>query len=145
MASRKPLVLVNGRRQQLQAGDALAGAGGTITKGFAIDGGGGTPATGVLGYFAAPVAATIVGVVILADVSGSAVFDVWKTAWGSLPTVANTITASAKPTLSSAVMSRDRTLTGWTTSVAADDVIGVKLESVSGLGRVTIQLLLQAT
>ena len=102
-----------------------------------------TPSTGLQGYVICPVAGTITGVRIIADQSSSAVFDVWKVAYGSLPTVSNTITASAKPTLSSAVMSRDNTLTGWTTSVAVDDVIGFNLDSVSDCNTLTLMLVIQ--
>ena len=47
------------------------------------------------------------------------------------PTVADTITASAKPTLSSATKSEDTTLTGWTTAVTAGDVFGFMVDSAS--------------
>ncbi len=52
----------------------------------------------------------------------------------------DTITASAKPTLSSADHNSDATLTGWTTSVAAGDVIGFKVDSVATITRATLLL-----
>ena len=59
--------------------------------------------------------------------SGSIVIDVWKDTYANFPpTVADTITASAKPTLSSATKSDDTTLTGWTTAVTAGDVFGFR-------------------
>jgi hypothetical protein len=65
-----------------------------------------------------------------AALSGSIVVDVWK--HSGIPTVANTITASAKPTLSSASTSLDATLTGWSPAVSAGDRFIAKVDSVSG-------------
>lgn len=88
-----------------------------------------------------PVAGTIVSATMLADVSGSAVVDVWKVAYASYPpTVTNTITASALPTISSAVKSQDSTLTGWTTSISAGDVLKFHLNSATTITRLSLQL-----
>lgn len=65
-----------------------------------------------------------------AALAGSIVIDVWKAS--GIPTVANTITAAAKPTLSSASTSLDSTLTGWTTGITAGDRFIGKIDSVSG-------------
>jgi hypothetical protein len=54
--------------------------------------------------------------------------------------VSNTITASAKPTLSSANKATDSTLTGWTTSVTAGDTFGFKVDSVTSCTRVALTL-----
>jgi hypothetical protein len=56
------------------------------------------------------------------------------------PTVTNTITASAKPTLSSAAKSQDSTLTGWTTSISAGDVLAFHVDSASTVTRVNLVL-----
>jgi hypothetical protein len=56
------------------------------------------------------------------------------------PTVADTITASAKPTLSSATKAEDSTLTGWSTSVTAGDVIGFKVDSATTVTRVLVEI-----
>jgi hypothetical protein len=58
----------------------------------------------------------------------TAVVDIWKLA-GAIPTVANTITAAAKPTLTAASFSTDVTLTGWTTAFSAGDVFIFHLDS----------------
>lgn len=68
---------------------------------------------------------------IIATTSCSCTLDVWKAA-GTLPTNANSITASAKPELSSATTATSSTLTGWSTTVTAGDVFGFELESVTG-------------
>lgn len=56
------------------------------------------------------------------------------------PTVADSICASAKPTLSSAIKSQDSTLVGWTTALAADDILAFNVESVSSVKRVRLDL-----
>lgn len=80
-----------------------------------------------------PFSCTIAGATILADTSGNLVLDVWKDVFANYPpTVADTITASAKPTLSSAASYRDTTLSGWTVDIAAGDTLRVNVDSVSG-------------
>ena len=82
-------------------------------------------------YVRVPYAGTITSWSLVASVSCSCTIDVWKVA-GALPTVANTITASAKPSLSSSAVATSATLTGWTTTVTAGDVFGFNLDSVTG-------------
>lgn len=118
----------------------------TRVFGVVIDGNGAVPATGVKGYWRAPYAGTIVKVTILADVSGSAVVDVWRDTYANYPpTVLDTITASAKPTLSSAIKNEDSTLTGWSTSVTLGDVFGFNLDSVTTCTRITVEIEVTAT
>ena len=86
-------------------------------------------------------ACTITKVTMLADVSGSAVIDIWKDTYANYPpTVADTITASAKPTLSSAISSVDSTLTGWTTTVNAGDILWFHQDSMSTCSKITLIL-----
>lgn len=109
-----------------------------------IDGGGSAISTGVKGYSSSPIGGTIVRARLLADQTGSAVVDVWKDTFANYPpTVADTITASAKPTLSSANHSDDTTLTGWTTSVTAGDVFGFNVDSATTITRLTLELWIQ--
>jgi len=115
------------------------------TIGFVIDGGGSPITTGVKGYVQVPIAGTITGVTVLstdaAVTSGSIVIDIWKDTYANYPpTVADSITASAKPTLSSATKSTDTTLTGWTTTLAAGDVLAFKVDSASTVTKVSITL-----
>lgn len=86
---------------------------------------------GTTSYVRVPYSGTIVSWNIIASVACTCVLDVWKTN-GALPTVANTITASAKPSLGSATTAASSTLTGWTTSVASGDVFGFNLDSLTG-------------
>lgn len=88
-----------------------------------------------------PYTGTITKVSLLADATGSIVIDVWKDTYANYPpTVADTIAAAAKPTLSSVNKSEDATLTGWTTAVTAGDVLKFNVDSVSGLTQVSLLL-----
>lgn len=83
-------------------------------------------------YMVAPFSCTIQNWTILVD-SGAATVDVWKiTSTSALPTVANTITASANPAIASGVKATSSTLTGWTTAIAAGDTLAVNLKTLSG-------------
>lgn len=111
----------------------------TIT--FIIDGGGATITSGVKGDLEIPFGCTINAVTLLADQSGSIVVDIWKDTYANYPpTVADTITASAKPTISSATKSQDTTLTGWTTSITAGDTLRFNVDSITTCQRVTLSL-----
>jgi hypothetical protein len=109
--------------------------------GITIDGAGSAVTTGTKGYLYVPYACAITIAELAADVSGSIVIDVWKdTAANFPPTDADSITASAPPTLSSAQRSSDSTLTGWTVSLAAGDYLGFNVDSASTVTRVTLAL-----
>lgn len=97
--------------------------------------------TGIQGDIHVPFACTITGIFLFADATGSIVIDLWKDTYANYPpTVADTITASAKPTLSSASKATDTTLTGWTTSVAAGDIIRVNVDSATTVTRFTLAI-----
>jgi hypothetical protein len=115
-----------------------AGAGGTRSFGIII-GGGGVITTGIKGYLSMPNAGTISKVRLLADQSGSIVIDIWKDTYANYPpTVADTITASAQPTLSSATKNEDSTLTGWSKSFSAGDCFAFNVDSASTVTQVTL-------
>lgn len=118
--------------------------------GITIDGGGVAITTGVKGFIAVEKACTIVGWRVLSvDASataGSIVIDVWKDTYANYPpTVADTIAASAKPTLSGVNKNVDTTLTGWTTSLAAGDVLGFNVDSATTVTKVLLELKVSAT
>lgn len=100
---------------------------------FVVDGAGSAITTGAKKvYVQIPYACTITSWVIIGDPSGSIVFDIWKDTYANFPpTVADTITASAKPTLTTAVKATSSTLTGWTTSIAAGDVLELNVDSAT--------------
>jgi hypothetical protein len=114
------------------------------TVGATIDGGGGVITTGTKGYVEVPYSGTIEEWKIVSDVSGSIVFDVWKSN-AAIPTNANSITASAKPTLTSSQRATSTTLTGWTNSVLENDVFGFEVESASLVTKATLILVIRQT
>jgi len=113
--------------------------------GITIDGGGSAITTGIKGYTSIPKAGNIVRARMMADQAGAAVVDVWKDIFANYPpTVADTITAAAKPTLAGpADHSDDTTLTGWTVAVAVGDVLGFKVDSATTITRLTLELWIQ--
>ena len=136
-------ITINGNTQDLSADASwtIAAGGTSATIGATIDGSGGTITVGQKGYVQIPYDCTINSWRIIANAAGSIVIDVWKTAAPTIPTVANTITGSAKPTLSSQQTAASSTLTGWTTSVAANDIIGFNVDSATTVSWVILQLL----
>ena len=108
--------------------------------GISLDGGGSAPSTGFKGTITVPFAGTITAWNITSDGSSpTCTFDIWKIATGTaIPTVANTITAAAKPALSTGNAVRSTTLTGWTTAVAVDDIIAFSLNSVTSGTLITL-------
>ena len=109
----------------------------TSTFGCSVNGGGFAPLTGIIGYTVIPYNGTITGWSIVSDVVGSCVIDVWKAA-GVVPTVANTIAGTEKPTLTAQQLNSNNTLTTWTTAVTAGDVIGFNLDSALTLTSVNL-------
>lgn len=108
---------------------------------FVIDGGGSAITTGVKGYLEMPFAGTITANRLFADQSGSIVIDIWKDTFANFPPLdADSITASAPPTLSTAQSSEDETLTGWTTTFSAGDILGFNVDSITTCERVTLSL-----
>lgn len=90
-----------------------------------------------------PWAATIVEATIIGDVSGSAVVDIKKRAFGG--GAASSICAAAKPTLSSAQESTDTTLTGWTTSLSAGDILYFHPDSATTVAKCNVSLKVRKT
>ena len=108
---------------------------------FIIDGGGAAITTGIKGDLTIPFNCTITEWTILADQSGSIVVDVWKDVYANYPpTVADTITASAKPTVTSSIKNQSSTLTGWTTTITSGDTLRFNVDSVATIQRITISL-----
>lgn len=108
---------------------------------YVIDGGGAVISTGIKGDLQVPFACTITSWTIMANASGSIVVDIWKDTPANFPpTVADTITAAAKPTLSSQTNASSSTLTGWTTSIAANDILRFNVDSATTVSRITISL-----
>ena len=78
---------------------------------------------------------------MLADQSGSVVIDIWQQTYASYPpTVANTITASDKPTISTATKGQDLAPTGWDTTLDAGSSLRFNIDSVTSITAVTLTL-----
>jgi hypothetical protein len=118
--------------------NALSGRAIVITIGAV---GAGVIATGVKMYIEVPVTLKIIGWTLVANVSGSIVIDVWRDSYANFPpTVADTIAGSEKPTLSSVQKNQDLTLTTWTQTVNAGDVLGINVDSATTVEQVTLTL-----
>ena len=110
--------------------------------GAGFDGGGSALTSGATqtAYFTVPFACTIAAWNITVD-TGTITFDVWKIATGTaIPTVSNTITASALPAISTGTAVHSTTLTGWTTSVSANDIFGVNINTVATATKASLVL-----
>lgn len=91
-----------------------------------------------------PFACSVIEASVVTDATGSIVVDIWRAPYADLPpTDADTITASAPPTVSAGVKSKDTTLTGWTTALAQGDWLRLNVDSVSGVSRATVSLLVR--
>jgi len=111
---------------------------------FLIDGGGSEISTGTKGYVRVPFNCTITGVTLLSDVTGSIVIDIHKSTYNNFPSNSS-ICASALPALSSARKSENTTLTGWTTSITAGDVLQFDVDSISSITKCTLALAVTRT
>lgn len=108
---------------------------------YVIDGGGAAITTGIKGDFSVPAGCTITSVTALADQTGSITIDIWKDTYANFPpTDADSITSAAPVTISSATKATDSTLTGWTTSISAGDILRFNVDSASTVTRVTLEI-----
>jgi len=117
--------------------------GGTDAAGAAIG-------TGIKGDILVPFACTINKVTLLADQNtGGTAFqlDIWKDTFANYPpTVADTITASNKPIIASGANKvQNTTLTGWTTAIAAGDILRFNVDTTSTVQRVGVYIDVTAT
>ena len=115
----------------------------TLDCGINIIIGDGTNAvtTDIKGYIEIPFNMTITAARLVADASGSIVIDVWMEDYANFPpTDADSITASAPPTLSSAVKSEDTTLTGWTKALVKNEWLAFYVDSAATVKQVTLSL-----
>jgi hypothetical protein len=105
-----------------------------------FDGNGSALTAGKTMYTTVPYACTIKAWNISVD-TGTATVDVWKIANGTAnPTVTNTITASAIPAISTGTHIHSTTLTGWTTTVNANDIVAINLKTVASATQVNMVL-----
>jgi len=114
---------------------------------FVIDNGNSVITTGVAGDIPDfPFDCTIQQCTMAAEQTGSIVVDIWKDTYANFPpTDADSITASAVPTISSSAKSQDTTLTGWTTSISVGDTLRFNVDSCTDIKKVSIVLRIQKT
>ena len=124
----------------------LAGAQQISSIEVILNGNGYVLSPGVKAHVEAHFPFTIQAVEMFADAVGSMVVDIWKDTYANYPPAdPDSITSSSPPTLSGASKSTDTVLSGWTTSVAAGDVLAFNIDSVSLISRVTIALKIART
>jgi hypothetical protein len=113
--------------------------------GASFDGAGVALTAGKTVYATVPYACTISGWNIVAD-TGTATVDIWQLGTGTaIPTVSNTITASAVPALATGTALHSTTMTSWATThgglaVAANDIFGFNLKVVASATYVNLVL-----
>lgn len=106
-----------------------------------LDGGGLEIADNTIVYVEIPWACTITAGRLFADVSGSAAVSVWKGTYANYPpVVGDKISASAPLTITTTTKSQDTTLTGWTKSVSAGDVLAFNVDSCTTITKLTVAL-----
>ena len=126
--------------------DTLTWVGGSAEIVMIADGGGVAIATGVVGYLRIPVACTIIAGRLLADQSTTTTVDIWKDTYANYPPVdADSITAAAPLATAAANKSENTTLTGWTTSIVAGDILGFNIDANNNAQKLTITLAVRLT
>jgi hypothetical protein len=114
---------------------------------WTIDGSGSALTTGNKSAFVMmPYSGNITAAYLLADQAGDVVVDIWKDTYANFPpTVAATITAAAKPTLSSAIKYKDVTLSGWTKAFLTEDIYEINIDSVATITKLQVILKTEKT
>jgi hypothetical protein len=108
---------------------------------YVFDGGSNPLTSSLKGDISVDFNCTIKSVTLLADVVGSIAIDVWKDTFTNYPpVVGKSITASSVPTITSDKKYFDATLTGWTKTITAGDVIRFNINSVETIARASIIL-----
>ncbi len=96
----------------------------------------------VKGHVYIPFDCTITGWEIVASESGDMVVDIWKDTFANYPplNVSDSITGTAKPTLTASDKATSTTLTDWVTSLNEGDYLKVEVESNSAITWFTLVL-----
>jgi heme/copper-type cytochrome/quinol oxidase subunit 2 len=105
-----------------------------------FDGGGVAPSAGTTYRMYVPYSCIVESAVIVSDVPGYAVVDIWVVAYPSIPVQANSIVASDPPTLSNSQTHIDTSLTGWSKTIPAGSNVFFSLTSASVLTSFTLTL-----
>ena len=126
---------------QIIATASPSGGGGFGSVGITIDGGGSALDVGLAGFISVPYSGTITGWELLSSATGSVIIDVWKDNFAAFPpTVADSIAGTEKPTLTSQIKNNDNSLSTWSTSITAGDILSFYVEDVSVVTRATLSI-----
>lgn len=110
---------------------------------------GGVIPTGIQGIIRIPYNAVITGWYLSSTTSGggSAVVDIWEVTSANIgaPSSAYSITASNPPTLSSANVASDTTLTGWSKTLTTGEYLIYNVNSASTVTNLQLQVMVNRT
>jgi len=118
---------------------------------FICSNGGSPLIVGLQGYLQVGFSCTIQSVTLLANTSGSVTIDIWKCSYanfnpGTHPVAGDSICASDVPAIASTYKYTDSTLTGWTTSISAGDILAFNVKvAATNIAQVTVSLKVQKT
>ena len=113
---------------------------GVATITFVIDGGGSVITTGTKGYIEVPFACTVSQWTLLADTSGSITVDIYNDAYANYGTNTSMVGGGTKPTISASTKGQSAPSSWTTTAIAAGNIIGFNVATISTCTRVTIAL-----
>lgn len=104
---------------------------------------GGVPTVGLKAILYVPFDADISDWKLLSDTAGDISIDVQGSDYSAYPTFTSLVGAGTKPSLSTAQKATMSSLTSWTTSVTAGDLIAIYVESAADLAFVHFSLILE--
>ena len=149
MAERRPLVILPDGISELPSGDTLPpSAIPTFSVSIPFGDGSAVLTVGTKKCFYMPFACDITQWTLgsVNGTSGSVQVDIWVDSHANFPpTVADTITASAKPLFSSTTKGQSSTLTGWTTAIPAGRWVYLNIDSVTSITYLSVNLTLKRT
>ena len=123
------------------SGGLPAWAGQVSSVGAILDGGGSAVPANTIVYVRVPFACTINEFTILADQSGSITVKVYKDTYANYPPIAADDISNGGLAVTTATKATDTTLTSWTTTIAAGDVLAfTNTTAATTITRVTCQL-----
>lgn len=134
----------------ISANNLLSSLFGSETLSYEIDGYGSVLTTGLKGHIRVPYNCVIEQAVLTTNQTGNCVVDIYKftfaqyDAGATHPVAGDKITASAPLTISSNTKANSA-LTGWTTTLAADDFLAFNVNSVALVRVATVSLKVRRT
>jgi len=109
-----------------------------------FDGGGSAITDGSSVFVNVPYNGTISGAVLLADITGSVILDVWKGTYANYPLntghTAVTGANAVKLSINNDIKSQQSNFTGWNSQVSAGDIVGYKVNGITGITWLSAQL-----